>query len=160
MAISSFKEKVSHGLDSVKSQGKKALATLATVTALSGALTSCDNADIHVDLGEHSVSTEITFANNQEADLFDVKVQKVWDSCRAEIDGPLLENEEFFGTKEEVFTQLEDYFYSRALRRSMAPEDTPNWQLAQKVSDKFAALKESYDKMEAKKPIYNISVDK
>lgn len=160
MKISSIKENLTHGVEKVKATGKKALATLATVAALSGALASCDHADIHVDQKNKLVSTEFVFARAGEwPETFEVEIKKQGENCIAKIDGPLLDNHEFSGTKEAVFAELEAYFTNKAERLTRDPVSTPNQDLTFKVEQKMDALKKMYDAVVAEETIYSVEVE-
>jgi len=136
-----LKEKFGNGLANIQNAWKRALATLATVGALSGVLTSCNSSDVRVDGDAVSAWFEYIHSHGSadpDRQHFDVKIQKVGDLCIATLDGDGFDNHKFRGTSDEVFWQVADFLLERS---SITASD----EVANKTLDKIDQMRAAYD---------------
>lgn len=139
------KSALSNGLEKAKTVGKKTAATLATVAALSGVLTSCNYDEVKASGNTVTAGFKYEHSNGGSAeptiDQYNVEIKKVGDKCIATIDGDRFDDKTFEGEPNTVFLQVADFLTAKAEIVTQSPEVTENTQ------NKVDAMKELYDKL-------------
>ena len=101
-----MKDHLVKGVEKAKTVSKKAVATMATVAALSGVLTSCNKSEVQTSGNTVTAGFEYIHSNGSADPTiyqYNVEVKKVGDKCIATLDGDGFDNHEFVGTTDEVF---------------------------------------------------------
>jgi hypothetical protein len=100
------KELLVKGVEKAKTVPKKVVATMATVAALSGVLTSCNSSEVKASGDAVTAGFEYVHSNGSADPTryqYNVEIRKVGDKCIATLDGDGFDNHEFVGTTDEVF---------------------------------------------------------
>ena len=120
---------------------KRALATLATVAALSGTLTSCNSPEVKASGEAVTAGFEYVHANGSAEPTryqYNVEIRKVGDKCIATLDGDGFDNHEFVGTTDEVFWQVTNFLYEKSVV-------TQSEEVATKTKKKIEEMRVAYD---------------
>lgn len=137
-----LKKTFEKGLDKVKSSSKKMAATLTTVAALSGVLTSCNKSEVQASGNTVTAGFEYIHSNGSAEPTtyqYNVEVKKVGDKCIATLDGDGFDDHEFVGTTDEVFAKLSDFLGEKA------DLVTQSAQVSDKTLDKIDQMRVAYD---------------
>ena len=100
------KELLVKGVEKAKTVPKTVVATMATVAALSGVLTSCNSSEVKASGDAVTAGFEYVHSNGSADPTryqYNVEIRKVGDKCIATLDGDGFDNHEFVGTTDEVF---------------------------------------------------------
>lgn len=136
------KEHLVKGVEKAKTVSKKAVATMATVAALSGVLTSCNKSEVQASGNTVTAGFEYIHSNGSADPTtyqYNVEVKKVGDKCIATLDGDGFDNHEFVGTTDEVFAELSDFLGEKA------DLVTQSAQVSDKTLDKLEQMRSAYD---------------
>ena len=136
------KEYLAKGIEKAKTVSKKAVATMATVAALSGVLTSCNNSEVQTSGNTVTAGFEYIHFNGSADPTtyqYNVEVKKVGDKCIATLDGDGFDNHEFVGTTDEVFAELSDFLGGKA------DIVTQSATVTGKTLDKLEKMRSAYD---------------
>ena len=121
---------------------KRVLATLATVAALSGVLTSCNSSEVKASGDAVTAGFEYVHANGSAEPTryqYNVEIRKVGDKCIATLDGDGFDNHEFVGTTDEVFWQVTNFLYEKSVNVTQSEE------VAIKTKEKIEEMRVAYD---------------
>ena len=136
-----LKENFKNRIANIQNAWKRALATLATVGALSGVLTSCNSSEVKASGNVVTAGFEYVHSNGSADPTryqYNVKIRKVGDKCIATLDGDWFDNHEFRGTSDEVFWQVADFLLERS---SITVSD----EVVNKTLDKIDQMRAAYD---------------
>lgn len=137
-----LKDHLVKGVEKVKTASKKAVATMATVAALSGVLTSCNKSEVQASGNTVTAGFEYIHSNGSADPTiyqYNVEVKKVGDKCIATLDGDGFDDHEFVGTTDEVFAKLSDFLGEKA------ELVTQSAQVSDKTLDKIDQMRAAYD---------------
>lgn len=135
------KELLVKGVEKAKTVPKKVVATMATVTALSGVLTSCNSSEVKASGDAVTAGFEYVHSNGSADPTryqYDVEIRKVGDKCIATLDGDGFDNHEFVGTTDEVFWQVTNFLYEKSVV-------TQSEEVATKTKKKIEEMRVAYD---------------
>ena len=135
------KELLVKGVEKAKTVPKKVVATMATVTALSGVLTSCNSSEVKASGDAVTAGFEYVHSNGSADPTryqYNVEIRKVGDKCIATLDGDGFDNHEFVGTTDEVFWQVTNFLYEKSVV-------TQSEEVATKTKKKIEEMRVAYD---------------
>ena len=135
------KELLVKGVEKAKTVPKKVVATMATVTALSGVLTSCNSSEVKASGDAVTAGFEYVHSNSSADPTryqYNVEIRKVGDKCIATLDGDGFDNHEFVGTTDEVFWQVTNFLYEKSVV-------TQSEEVATKTKKKIEEMRVAYD---------------
>ena len=137
-----MKDHLVKGVEKAKTVSKKAVATMATVAALSGVLTSCNKSEVQTSGNTVTAGFEYIHSNGSADPTiyqYNVEVKEVGDKCIATLDGDGFDDHEFVGTTDEVFAKLSDFLGEKA------ELVTQSAQVSDKTLDKIDQMRSAYD---------------
>lgn len=114
---------------------------MATVTALSGVLTSCNSSEVKASGDAVTAGFEYVHSNGSADPTryqYNVEIRKVGDKCIATLDGDGFDNHEFVGTTDEVFWQVTNFLYEKSVV-------TQSEEVAIKTKKKIEEMRVAYD---------------
>lgn len=135
------KELLVKGVEKAKTVPKKVVATMATVAALSGVLTSCNSSEVKASGDAVTAGFEYVHSNGSADPTryqYNVEIRKVGDKCIATLDGDGFDNHEFVGTTDEVFWQVTNFLYEKSVV-------TQSEEVAAKTKKKIEEMRVAYD---------------
>lgn len=135
------KELLVKGVEKAKTVPKKVVATMATVAALSGVLTSCNSSEVKASGDAVTAGFEYVHSNGSADPTryqYNVEIRKVGDKCIATLDGDGFDNHEFVGTTDEVFWQVTNFLYEKSVV-------TQSEEVAIKTKKKIEEMRVAYD---------------
>lgn len=131
-----------NGVANIQNAWKRAFATLATVAALSGTLTSCNSPEVKASGDAVTAGFEYVHSNGSAEPTryqYNVEIRKVGDKCIATLDGDWFDNHEFVGTTDEVFWQVSNFLYEKSVNVTQSEE------VATKTKEKIKEMRVAYD---------------
>lgn len=136
------KEYFKNRVEKLKTGVEKGVTTLATVAALSGALTSCNSPEVKASGEAVTAGFEYVHSNGSAEPTryqYNVEIRKVGDKCIATLDGDGFDNHEFVGTTDEVFWQVTNFLYKKSV------DVTQSEEVATKTKKKIEEMRAAYD---------------